>query len=234
MNCSDPAIQLRLQALQCPIPPTQTDPLLTQKQICWLEDAYIRRYDIPDRRSLRKTDYHSALNAYLRLLDAPASAHASSIAARNFLIDLAIKLHYKDHAAKFNAPFDPWQSRRLPVVCNVSKASDVSTAIESLRNALELPHVEDVNSAHVAAAAADAIEIVTRDALTFDTQYNIDNMPIALETSDETVHRATCAMRLLFVRRLRALQDEINSSISAMQSITADPHTDVKLGKVGR
>ncbi|KAI0567459.1 RNA transcription translation and transport factor protein [Gracilaria domingensis] len=234
MNCSQAAIELRLKALQCPIPPDPTDALLVQKQICWLEDAYIRRYAIADRAALRKTDYHSALNAYLRLLDAPVEAHASPISARNFLLDLAIDLHYEDHAALFNTPFDPWHSLRLPVVPGVADSPIVSASLQSLRDALELPDIENVSSADVAAAAADAVEALTRDDLTYDTEQSIDDLPAAFDTDDKQIERVTCVMRLLYVRRLRALQDEVNSIISEMQAITANPSTDAELGKVGR
>lgn len=41
-------------------------------------------------------------------------------------------------------------------------------------------------------------------------------------------------LNLLFIQDLRELQTKINEALVAVQSITADPRTDTKLGKVGR
>lgn len=41
-------------------------------------------------------------------------------------------------------------------------------------------------------------------------------------------------LELMFIQNLRDLQTNINEALVAVQSVTADPRTDTKLGKVGR
>jgi RLL motif-containing protein 1 len=52
--------------------------------------------------------------------------------------------------------------------------------------------------------------------------------------SDYITAEASKILRLLHIRDLRELQNRVNEAIVAVQSITANPKTDTKLGKVGR
>lgn len=51
---------------------------------------------------------------------------------------------------------------------------------------------------------------------------------------DYVLNHAAKILRLLYIHDLRDLQTQINETIVAVQSITADPKTDTKLGQVGR
>lgn len=48
------------------------------------------------------------------------------------------------------------------------------------------------------------------------------------------VQQPSDVLRLLFIEDLRDLQTKINESLVAVQTVTADPRTDTKLGRVGR
>ena len=48
------------------------------------------------------------------------------------------------------------------------------------------------------------------------------------------MNEAAKILRLLHIQDLRRLQTMINECIVAIQSITANPKTDTRLGKVGR
>ena len=52
--------------------------------------------------------------------------------------------------------------------------------------------------------------------------------------SDYISAEAAKILRLLHVNELRDLQDSVNQAVVAVQSLTANPKTDTKLGKVGR
>jgi RLL motif-containing protein 1 len=52
--------------------------------------------------------------------------------------------------------------------------------------------------------------------------------------SEPALSEALKVLRLLHLHDLRQLQDEINDAIEMIQSYTADPKTDTKLGQVGR
>lgn len=67
-----------------------------------------------------------------------------------------------------------------------------------------------------------------------DNKEVLDELPLGFTTGDEAVDRFAKIVRVLHVRQLRELQDEINDAVARMQQVTANPKTDVKLGKVGR
>jgi RLL motif containing protein 1 len=51
--------------------------------------------------------------------------------------------------------------------------------------------------------------------------------------AEKALDDAARIMRLLFVKDLRSLQTAMNECIVSVQSLTADPKTDTRLGKVG-
>jgi hypothetical protein len=55
----------------------------------------------------------------------------------------------------------------------------------------------------------------------------------SFESGDAVLNHAAKILRLLFIMDLRDLQTKINECIVAVQSITANPKTDTKIGKVG-
>ena len=57
---------------------------------------------------------------------------------------------------------------------------------------------------------------------------------LGFDTGDDDVNEAAKILRLLHIQDLRRLQTMINECIVAIQSITANPKTDTRLGKVGR
>lgn len=58
-------------------------------------------------------------------------------------------------------------------------------------------------------------------------------MDLGFDLGDYVLNRAAKILRLLYIHDLRNLQTKINEAIVAVQSITANPKTDTKLGKVG-
>ena len=53
------------------------------------------------------------------------------------------------------------------------------------------------------------------------------------DLGDPVLTKASKILNLLYIQDLRDLQTRINESIVSVQSITANPKTDTKLGKVG-
>lgn len=49
-----------------------------------------------------------------------------------------------------------------------------------------------------------------------------------------TIQQPSDVLKLLFIEDLRDLQTKINEALVAVQTVTADPRTDTKLGCVGR
>lgn len=63
--------------------------------------------------------------------------------------------------------------------------------------------------------------------------YPILEADIGFDTGDYVMNQAAKILRLLYIHDLRQLQTQINESIVGVQSVTANPKTDTKLGKVG-
>ena len=62
-----------------------------------------------------------------------------------------------------------------------------------------------------------------------------DAFPLGFQTGgSEALDSAARVLRMLHVRELRRLQDEVNKCICVMQEFTANPRTDSRLGRVGR
>ena len=63
---------------------------------------------------------------------------------------------------------------------------------------------------------------------------SLNDVPIGTELADTVTQDVTRILRLLHIRELRELQTRINTTVVAVQALTADPRTDERLGKVGR
>ena len=63
--------------------------------------------------------------------------------------------------------------------------------------------------------------------------FPIMDTDLGFNMGDPVLNRAAKALTLLYIQDLRNLQTKINESIVSVQSITANPKTDTKLGKVG-
>ena len=53
------------------------------------------------------------------------------------------------------------------------------------------------------------------------------------DLGDPVLNKAIKILNLLYIQDLRDLQTKINEAIVSVQTITANPKTDTKLGKVG-
>lgn len=227
MNYTEDALAFRLRALDNPIPLTPSDPHLHQKLICWLEDAYIRRLPIPSRESLREQAFLPALKQYLAALDAPPPED-DLLPTVAYLTDLALHLHYQDSPHLYNTPHDPWEGRCVPVIPDAADDVAVLASVKQLTDTLGMP--EPDSAVDGLRALADIVESANSDG----KEVSLDEMPLGFETGDPAVDQAAKVLRLLYVRRLREVQDGINEIVAAMQNVTADPKTNSKLGKVGR
>lgn len=57
---------------------------------------------------------------------------------------------------------------------------------------------------------------------------------VGFNMGDAALNTAAKVLSLLYIQDLRDLQTKINEAIVSVQSITANPKTDTRLGKVGR
>lgn len=66
------------------------------------------------------------------------------------------------------------------------------------------------------------------------TPFPFQEADSGFDTGDSDLNEAAKILRLLYIHDLRNLQTQINETIVAVQSVTANPKTDSKLGQVGR
>lgn len=64
--------------------------------------------------------------------------------------------------------------------------------------------------------------------------FPIMDMPLGKNFGDSSLNNAAKILNLLYIQDQRDLQTKINETIVAVQTITADPKTDTKLGRVGK
>ena len=62
----------------------------------------------------------------------------------------------------------------------------------------------------------------------------LTGLPLGFSTGDQGVDIAATVLRMLYIKDMRELQDQIDSAIVKMQEITADPKTDGAMHKTGR
>lgn len=213
------------------------DELSMQKLVCWLEDAHIRRWSVAERAQLRCTPFAPALDAYSTALSLPDDCEKDVSIAVQYLLDVALSLYFEDCADMFNRPIDPWAGRVVPEVKGASGDADVHRAAHELLSALNVDSAElsAADAVHVAADIAE--ERLAHDAPQpprEDSANNMDGLPLGFATGDPLVDRVATVMRLLHVAELRKFQNTINEVIANMQSVTANPKTNVRQGKVGR
>ena len=65
--------------------------------------------------------------------------------------------------------------------------------------------------------------------------FKLDEISLGIDCDDDKeMCDALKLLRLLYINNLRDLQTSINSILVNVQSITADPKTDITLGRIGR
>lgn len=214
----------------------------------WLEDQKIRHYKIEDRAGLRNTngsDWSKALQHYMEELGCPYQ-----VAERTLVIDwmlgYAIRLEYGDadqYKAVTPASVQKMSSKPTgsanPLDNLDFNDADFKAGVASLSMILKVPphanHLEQLK----------AISLLVKDRLSKEAleksssqkkgvQVPLDKTELGFETGDYIINEAAKIVRLLHIKELRDLQTQINSAIVGVQTLTANPKTDSRLGKVGR
>lgn len=210
--------------------------------IVWLEDQKIRLYKIEDRKNLKDIcsgKWDKALNQYLDDLSCETDrSNRNSLC--DWLLGTAVRQEYGENVEKFKS---------MQTEANTSDATDdpfahldvnspdFKVGLLSLCQLLKIPqHYDPVTS-------LQAISILIKERLSEEAQdatleegedFDLKGYEVGFETRDEVLNNASCILRLLHLQELRELQTRINEVIVSVQSITANPKTDQRLGKVGR
>jgi len=167
----------------------------------------------------------------------------------DWLLGIAIRLEYSDNVEKYSsasAELVKLKSQQAPtmVTANPLDKLDFSSpefvaGVNSLADKLKVTK----HSNHLVTLEALAKLIKTKynkEAIKSrelpqkqEEPFPLHEIDFGFDTGDKVLNQASRILRLLYIHDLRELQTKINECIVSIQTITANPKTDTRLGKVG-
>ncbi|CAN7988670.1 unnamed protein product [Ixodes hexagonus] len=222
--------------------------------VAWLEDQKIRHYKLEQRGTLRQIEdpgWVQAFHTYLQDLGCPHDA-ADERAVLDWLLGLAVHLEYSDTPDKFAVECEPEDSKGPTLVHTNPLDSMDFESVEFRQGVAALSQLLGVSPHPDHLVTLQAVCSLVQDRLapgkkqagiqqnmfaTMSLQgkpYPLKESALGFDSGDPVLNQAAKVLRLLYVHDLRDLQTRINEAIVAVQTITANPKTDTRLGKVGR
>jgi len=222
--------------------------------VLWLEETKIRHYSIEQRAGLREIDgeeaWKQAFRAYLNDLEFDETMtqfnEAELKVAMEWLVSKAISLEYNDKKDLYNAKTPSWTKSVCARISlteeNQGILRDLASLVGRQSDGIEDPGMmanvvlSEVEKRFSRMATANAIKASKRAKGTEDvdeTKLTSKHCAIGLSTGNANVDKACRLLRLAYIQKLRTLQDRINRGLAQGQSLTANPKTNTRLGKVG-
>lgn len=210
--------------------------------IAWLEDQKIRHYKVEDRDILRNApspEWDQTFQKYIIDL-----GYTLPLDDRNALIDwllgLSVRLEYGDNVDKYKDAGSRKPGAPNPLDSLDFNDADFKAGVASLAQLLQIPpHIDHLIVLKAICLlvkeklSKEALEKLTREGIKPASSIPLDKIDLGFETADYITQEAAKILRLLHIRELRELQNLANEAIVAVQSLTANPKTDTKLGQVG-
>jgi len=244
----------KLTALDYPSP-TQFNVNDTQEfrnLVVWLEDQKIRHYKIEDRKALRdisSSDWSKSFKQYRDDLACPVQSDNPG-EVLEWLLAFAVRLEYADNVDKYkNQTAERVKKNELntPKVISANPldnldfdSADFKKGVNTLAQLLHVSSHPD-HLITLKAVSKVVCQRLSAEALENPERLIVKGKPFPLQeadpgfdTGDYVLNHAAKILRLLYIHDLRDLQTRINECIVAVQSVTANPKTDTKLGKVGK
>ncbi|BES94729.1 RLL motif containing protein 1 [Nesidiocoris tenuis] len=221
------------------------DPQQVRALVLWLEDQVIRNYKIEDRLGLRNLDSPSwtdAFRKYCTDIDCPISPD-EQLECLDWITGYAVRLEYFDDPEKYSKQISQElinNKREAPTVTSVNpldnldfQSDEFRNGVNSLANLLKIaPHPNHLITLE-AICALITNSMKDKDLKKEGHPFPVMETDLGFDLGDYVLNQAAKVLRLLYTHDLRDLQTKINECIVAVQSVTADPKTDTKLGKVG-
>ncbi|XP_066593949.1 RNA transcription, translation and transport factor protein isoform X2 [Prorops nasuta] len=219
-----------------------------RKVVLWLEDQKIRNYKIEERSGLRDVtseEWPISFNKYCEDLKCPETSPLDKL---EWLINLAVRLEFEDNFEKYQ--ICPQTKEKLlqevPVVKSSNPLDNLdfhSSAFkggtDTIAKLLNIPgHPDHLVTLHACcklvhkrlnpSVIANPNSIIVKG-----KPFPIFEVDSGTNVGDKVLANAVKCLSLLYIQDLRDLQTKINEAIVNVQSITANPKTDTRLGKVG-
>ena len=230
----------------------KTDFLLVKELVVWLEDNKIRFLPTDSRKSLKSTDFKEfkrAFNNYLTGLGCPYGMKDIN-SVLTWLLGRAIRSEYTEVLQEYpELNSSQFQGARAVRTAKTETETDgyklplpsadlpeFKKMVSELCDSLKIPPHDD----HILRLQAAAHLITEREKASSEKE-DLSRKPIGLTPQDlgfdlghPDLDQAAMGLRLLHQSELRNLQTRINEIIVKVQSVTADPKTDERLGRVGK
>lgn len=220
--------------------------------VVWLEDQKIRIYKIEDRAELRKLEsphWMNSFHQYCTDVGLPITLLSTPLEQIEWLLGHASRLEYADNVDQYKsqtAEFVSSNQSSAPKVVSTNPLDNLNfdspefkKGVNSLAEKLKIrPHPNHLTTLEACCKLISAR--LNEDALAHPEFVipkgkpfpflEIDN---GFTLPDPVLNKAAKILNLLYIHDLRDLQTKINEAIVAVQTVTANPKTDTKLGKVG-
>lgn len=129
-------------------------------------------------------------------------------------------------------------------------SSDFIDGLRGLASLLDVPFYQDeplitlraiailikrLQKSQITGAQASSVNGSKKSKLTSQADESVLTKPFSKSSKyDPTLNRAANVLRLLYINDLKELQTQVNAMLVQLQSLTANPKTDSRLGQVGR
>nr|CAG4649567.1 EOG090X0ARU [Scapholeberis mucronata]SVE93795.1 EOG090X0ARU [Scapholeberis mucronata] len=237
----------KLQALGFPSPETlnTADENQFRTTVVWLEDQKIRRYKIEDREPLRATnveEWNLGFLQYLKDLDYPYTAQ-SRPEILDWLLGIAIQLEFNENPQSYSSS-TPKVHQQSSIKTNPLdnldfESEDFKAGVNQLANLLQVVQHPD----HLVTLQGicclieekfnhESIQVASKQ-VEPGNKVEFNKISFGMQIKAPNLSQAANILRYLFINDLRDLQTKINECLVSVQTLTANPKTDTKLGKVG-
>lgn len=219
--------------------------------VVWLEDQKIRYHKPEGRTALRQIgseNWPKAFDQYCKELACPVTT--SLLDKVEWLIGQAIRYEYEDNQKVCHDVLSNKLNKKTEIIAPTVKSTnpldnldfdckEFKEGVSALAKLLDIQEHPD----HL--ITLEACSKLVRKKLSPSVVQNpnafipkgkpfpILEYKVGPDMKDPVLNKASRILHLLYIQDLRELQTKINESIVSVQSITANPKTDTKLGKVG-
>ncbi|KAL0270028.1 UNVERIFIED_CONTAM: hypothetical protein PYX00_007570 [Menopon gallinae] len=217
--------------------------------VLWLEDQKIRHYKVQDRsrlRDIRSPNWPDAYRTYLNDVACLVKSQKKE-EELEWLLAFAVRLEYGDNADKYKNQNITPNNLNAPKVVSTNpldnldfQSADFIKGVNLLADMLKITQHPDhlvtlkAISKLVKARLSQEVLANPNSVIIKGTPFPFQDADSGFDMDDYVLNNAAKIMRLLYIHNLRDLQTQINECIVAVQSLTANPKTDTKLGQVGR
>lgn len=225
-----------------------TDPQHFQKVTVWLEDQKIRQYKIDDRRQLRNIQDANWLKVFARYCkDVECPVLGNELGQLEWLLGYAIWLEVEPRCDGSHKSIIEKKAKAKAKTASVDylksgdfKGKPFKREVNSLAKLLRVPR--HPNQSLTLAACGKlvrerlnpAVLRKPKSKIVRGKPFPVMSVAPGFNLTDTALENAAKCLALLYIQDIRKLQTKINETIVRMQSFTANPKTDTRLGKVGK